>query len=345
MHMADALLSPAVGGSLWAASAAAVGIASTRLRRSSDEGMVPLMGVLGAFLFAAQMINFSIPATGSSGHLVGGVLLAILLGPAAAFITVASVLVVQALFFADGGLLALGCNIFNMALVPTLLVSPLVFKTLVVRNQATWRLNAAIMIASVASLQVGAFAVVVETQASGITSLPFTSFLWLMQPIHLAIGLVEGAATAAVIYSVGKARPEMLRLVHNGGGLGAAGRGVALAFLVSALLTGGLLSRYASGKPDGLEWAIAKVTGKAELPAPDRGAHRTLGALQEKSALFSGYLWPGLSAGGTEGKGAPEQKGERGKGGTGLAGTIGALITLLIAYGTAAILKKGKRTA
>ena len=110
MHMADALLSPAVGGTMWAASALSIAYSSKKLRSEADDRKVPLMGVLGAFVFAAQMINFTIPATGSSGHLGGGLLLAILLGPHAAFLTIASVLVVQALFFADGGLLALGCK-------------------------------------------------------------------------------------------------------------------------------------------------------------------------------------------------------------------------------------------
>ena len=82
MHMADALLSPAVGGTMWAATAVTVAYCARRLRSEADDRRVPLMGVLGAFLFAAQMINFSIPGTGSSGHLGGGLLLAILLGPA-----------------------------------------------------------------------------------------------------------------------------------------------------------------------------------------------------------------------------------------------------------------------
>ena len=102
MHMADALLSPAVGATMWAASAAALAVAARRVRADDDEGKVPLMGVLGAFLFAAQMINFAIPGTGSSGHLGGGMILAILLGPPAAFLTLASVLTVQALFFGAG---------------------------------------------------------------------------------------------------------------------------------------------------------------------------------------------------------------------------------------------------
>ncbi len=126
MHMADALLSPAVGGAMWAATAAVTVYSSTRVKQSLDEHKVPLMGVLAAFVFAAQMINFTIPATGSSGHLGGGLLLAILLGPHAAFLAIASVLTVQALFFADGGLLALGCNIINLGFFPCFIAYPLI---------------------------------------------------------------------------------------------------------------------------------------------------------------------------------------------------------------------------
>jgi len=98
MHMADALVSPVVGGTIWVASSVMIARCSSRLKASGNDRIVPLMGVLGAFVFAAQMINFTIPLTGSSGHLGGGLLLAVLLGPSAAFLTIASVLVVQALF-------------------------------------------------------------------------------------------------------------------------------------------------------------------------------------------------------------------------------------------------------
>ena len=108
MHMADALISPAVGGAMWAATAGLTVYSARKLKQEMDDRKLPLMGVLGAFVFAAQMINFTIPATGSSGHLVGGIILTILLGPYAAFLTLASVITVQALFFADGGLLGLG---------------------------------------------------------------------------------------------------------------------------------------------------------------------------------------------------------------------------------------------
>jgi len=107
MHMADALMSPAVGGAMWAATAATTAYCAKKVREEVDESKIPLMGVAGAFIFAAQMLNFTIPGTGSSGHLGGGLILAVLLGPEAAFLVMASVLGVQALFFADGGLLAI----------------------------------------------------------------------------------------------------------------------------------------------------------------------------------------------------------------------------------------------
>ena len=103
MHMADALISPAVGGTMWAVSGGLAAYSAKKVREEADDRKVPLMGVLGAFIFAAQMLNFAIPATGSSGHIGGGLLLSILLGPYAAYLVLASVLTVQALFFADGG--------------------------------------------------------------------------------------------------------------------------------------------------------------------------------------------------------------------------------------------------
>ena len=130
MHMADALISPAVGGAMWAATGALIGVSAKQLQRKFDDRRVPLMGVAGAFIFAAQMINFTIPGTGSSGHLGGGMMLAILLGPQAAFLTIASVLTIQALFFADGGLLALGCNMFNLGVFPCFLAYPFLYKPL-----------------------------------------------------------------------------------------------------------------------------------------------------------------------------------------------------------------------
>src|SRR5512140_3811002 len=155
MHMADALLSPAVGGTMWAASAGTIAYCSSKVNRELDDRKVPLMGVLGAFLLAAQMINFTIPATGSSGHLGGGLLLTILLGPYAAFLTISSVLVVQALFVADGGLLALGCNIFNLGIFPAFIAYPFVYRPLAGKSPSTARVTVGAMAAAITGLQLG----------------------------------------------------------------------------------------------------------------------------------------------------------------------------------------------
>src|SRR4030042_835992 len=128
MHMADALISPTVGGMLWAVSGGLIAFCARKVKRTLRDNLVPMMGVLGAFIFAAQMINFSIPGTGSSGHLSGGLILTILLGPYAAFLVIASVLTVQAFFFADGGLLALGCNLFNLGFFPAFIAYPLIYR-------------------------------------------------------------------------------------------------------------------------------------------------------------------------------------------------------------------------
>src|SRR5450830_682834 len=130
MHMADALINPAVGGTMWIVTAGLIAYCARKVKQTMNAKLVPMMGVLGAFIFAAMMINFSIPGTGSSGHLDGGLMLTILLGPYAAFLVISSVLVVQAFFFADGGLLALGCNIFNLGFFPAFIAYPFIYRVI-----------------------------------------------------------------------------------------------------------------------------------------------------------------------------------------------------------------------
>ena len=191
MHMADGFISPAVGCTMWAASAAITTLCARKVRQEKEMRLVPLMGVLGAFIFACQMLNFTIPGTGSSGHLGGGLILAVLLGPYAGFLVMAAILTVQALFFADGGLLALGCNIFNMGFFSCLVAYPFIYRPLAGTKTGTGRITLASVIAAVIGLQMGAFSVVLETTASGISALPFAQFVELMLPIHLAIGLIS----------------------------------------------------------------------------------------------------------------------------------------------------------
>ena len=330
MHMADALLSPAVGTILWAGTAAVTGYTSKKLNREIDDRTIPLMGVLGAFIFAAQMINFTIPGTGSSGHLGGGMILAIILGPHAAFLVMASVLTVQALFFADGGLLALGCNIWNMGFYACFLAYPLIYKPLVGNSQKTARILVASLASAVAALQLGAFSVVLETLLSGKSELPFSTFVLLMQPIHLAIGIIEGLVTAGIINYVRSVKPELLESRAASRPLGATVslRNVVVTFVVLAVITGGVLSWFASTHPDGLEWSIEKVTGKGELQEAEHGIAPVLKGIQEKTAFLPDYgfkpagpagddpktekaaVWPGIEAG------------------TSAAGIIGAAIVL-----------------
>jgi len=333
MHMADALLSPAVGATMWAASAAALALGARRLRAEGDESKVPLMGVLGAFLFAAQMINFAIPGTGSSGHLGGGLLLAILLGPHAALLVVASVLVVQALFFADGGLLALGCNIFNLGFLPAFVAYPLVYRPLAPAGAGPARRMLATIVAAVAGLQLGALAVVVQTVASGVSALPPATFAAFMLPIHLAIGVVEGIVTALIVSFLREARPD---LVASAPRAAVPRRRVAAAFAVLAVLAGGLLSQFASGDPDGLEWSIARVAGHADAAVLPTPTHAALASLQQQIALLPDYDFARSNderAGATDGP-----QGVRI--GVSLAGLVGGGITLVVALALAWMVRR-----
>ena len=291
MHMADALISPAVGGAMWAATAGLTLYSAKKLKENLDDSRTPLMGVLGAFIFAAQMINFTIPATGSSGHLGGGMILAILLGPYAAFITLASVLTVQALFFADGGLLALGCNVFNLGFFPCFIAYPFIYKQIAGQHPTRRRILMGAIAASILGLQMGAFGVVLETLFSGISELPFATFLLLMQPIHLAIGIVEGLVTAAVVSFVWKARPEILSIAGSAARpMGRVAMGNVLAgLLVIAALTGGMLSWLASDRPDGLEWAMFHTSGKEKIEPAENGLYAFFSGIQEKTAFLPDY--------------------------------------------------------
>ena len=302
MHMADALISPAVGGTLWVVTAGLMSWCARKVKQTRDDRLIPMMGVLGAFIFTAQMLNFSIPVTGSSGHLGGGLILAVLLGPYAAFLVMASVLTVQALFFADGGLLALGCNIFNLGFFPVFMAYPLIYKFIAGKERASTRATVAALAAGIIGLQLGALGVVLETGMSGISELPFKAFVLVMQPIHLAIGIVEGLATAAVVAFVARARPEVLQVDADlraasapAGGMKCTDRArrsrSTMGLLFAATILGGMASWFASTRPDGLEWSIAKVTGKA---VAESGSWPEVSASTSSAGLLGGLLTLGL---------------------------------------------------
>lgn len=345
MHMADALISPAVGGTMYVATTALVAYSSKKLKDEMDNSKIPLMGVMGAFIFAAMMINFTIPGTGSSGHIGGGLLLSIVLGPYAAFITIASVLIIQGLFFADGGLLALGCNIFNLGFFPCFIAYPLIFKKIMKGGFSKTRLFTASTIAAIIGLQLGAFCVVLETLFSGISELPFGTFVLLMQPIHLAIGVVEGLATAAVALFIYNTQPELIDAEFGGAKKPVASyKKLIIAMSVLAVVTGGMMSWFASSHPDGLEWSMFKTSGSEELNAPQDSVHTFLANLQGKTAFLPDYDFKAVpdSSAATE---ATEEAGEAWpavKGGTTFSGIIGGIITLALAVLAGFLLKKRK---
>ena len=257
MHMADALLSPAVAATMYAASGTTVGLSIKNLTKDENAQKLPTMAVASALVFAGQMINYTIPGTGSSGHMCGGMLLSALLGPQAGFLSMAVVLTIQCLFFADGGLMALGANIWNMAFYGCFVG---LFENLGAEAARRARIIAASIIGCIVTLQMGAFSVVLETTLSGITELPFSAFCGLMLPIHLAIGLVEGLITAAVLTYVYAVRPELLRDVEVSeevrSGSSKSLRTVIITLAVAVVVVGGIFSHFASSNPDGLEWAL-----------------------------------------------------------------------------------------
>ena len=323
MHMADALVTPAVAGTLYAASALTAGWSVRKVRLEDNPKKVPVMGVMGAFVFAAQMINFTIPGTGSSGHLCGGMMLSALLGPWAGFLTMIGVLLIQCLFFADGGLLALGCNIWNMAFYGCFVGALAIWRPMMKNGASRGKILLASVLGCVLTLQMGAFSVTLETLLSGVTELPFSVFVAAMQPIHLAIGLVEGLITAAVLIFVHEARPELLWGTDGQKAENRMSLGATLGVLGgAALVIGGGLSLLASSLPDGLEWAIGRVAGTEELEAAG-SVYEAAGHAQEATSFLPDYAFPGSES----------------ALGTTVSGIVGALIVLAVLVGAAMLFR------
>ena len=294
MHMADALIAPAVAATMYVSSGIATGVSVRNVKLENDAKKIPVMGVMGAFVFATQMINFTIPGTGSSGHLCGGMLLSALLGPSAGFLSMIGVLLVQCLLFADGGLLALGCNVWNMAFYGCFVGVGIIWR-LIMKNGATrGKIVGASVLGCVLTLQMGAFSVVLETLASGITELPFKTFVMAMQPIHLAIGLVEGLITAAVLIFIYEARPELLWGISDSSDSKLSYKITVGILAVASVVIGGIVSLFASGYPDGLEWSMEKVAGTSELEAAGK-VYEVAASVQDKTALLPDYEHTSLS--------------------------------------------------
>ena len=309
MHMADALLAPPVAATMYALSGTAAGISVYKLKKDDEPQKLPVMAVTASLVFAGQMINYTIPGTGSSGHMCGGMMLSALLGPQAGFLSMIVILAIQCLFFADGGLMALGANIWNMAFYGCFVGYYLIWRPIMQshlfgegRSAQRTRIIAASILGCILTLQMGAFSVVLETSLSGITELPFGAFVALMQPIHLAIGLIEGLITSAVLVFVYESRPELLQGITPAQSSSSRRslRAVIATLAVVTLVVGGGLSLLASSNPDGLEWALFGNTeaGYAENMGLDEEnfgvsskAAETAGQIQEKTSFLPDYAF------------------------------------------------------
>jgi cobalt/nickel transport system permease protein len=209
MHAPDGFLSVGVAAIMWAVTLVVLGIAVVRTNRTLDERMVPLMGVCAAFIFAAQMFNFQVVG-GTSGHLLGGVFAAVLLGPWPATLVMACVVAVQGLIFQDGGLVVMGANIFNMGVIGTL-GGYAIYKTIATAlgGEARGRLPAAGIAAWCAPV-LAATAVSIELAVSGTTPLSIT--LPAMVGMHMLIGIGEAVITVAALAFIQATRSDLFTL-------------------------------------------------------------------------------------------------------------------------------------
>lgn len=248
MHIPDGFLSTPVWAGLGAAGAVAVGGVARRLQRELAESAVPRLGVMGAFVFAAQMINFPI-AAGTSGHLVGSALLTYTLGPGPAVLVMSAVLVLQALVFQDGGILALGANVVNMALAGVL-AAHLCERYL---GRSRFR-DAGVFAGGLLSVVVAGAMALAELGLSGVRLVP--AILWVSLGLLALNGLFEGALTLAVLRGLERLNPGWVRTA------GAEARPALAILLIAGILlaTGGVL--VASAAPDSLEW-LAEEAGLA----------------------------------------------------------------------------------
>lgn len=357
MHMGNELLSIPMAVVTLALAGLLVGAAALRARKTLSAEKLPLMGVMGAFVFAGQMINFTLPGMpGTSGHLVGGVLLAIVLGPAAAIVTLTAILVVQCFLFQDGGLLALGCNILNMGVLPCVLGWGLYRLALGAAERAkAWRQYAATWLACVAGVTAGAALVPVEASFSGVLRIPTVQFLGVMVGVHLLIGFIEGLITFVVVAYLREIRPEALGLTPAAAGAGGVRTGagklsrgaVAASFLVTAALLAGVIAWFASGSPGGLEWSLLEHRYGTGEKAAGEGSSAASGAdtWQAKWSLLPDYgkrsAPLGEAPAGAKGVQEPSEGGASAvKGWTSLAGMIGTAVTLGIVYLAGAILRR-----
>ncbi len=308
MHIPDGFLSVAVCLILWVISIAGIAIALRRVSKDMDERQIPLMGVLAAAIFAGQMLNFSVTG-GTSGHLLGAALATILLGPWAAVLVMTCVVSTQALIFQDGGVLALGANLFNMAIVGVFVSYAVYQLVLRLLPNKPWTKLAGGFIAAWTSIFIASLACALELAVSGTS--PANISVPAMGAIHALIGVGEGLITLGALAFLLATRRDLL---DESAARASSSRAVILVGVLIALALA-ILSPLASSHPDGLEW-VAEQKGFLET------------AQEPFYTIIPDYVMPGIANEAIA---------------TIVAGVVGAIIVLAIA--SAIAYSRRKRTA
>lgn len=337
MHMANELLSVPVAAGTLAIASAGLGLICRKVRRIITSDKLALMGILGAFVFAAQMVNFQLPAMpGTSGHMVGAVLLAIILGPHAGAIVISSVVIIQCLIFQDGGLLALGCNLINMALVPTYL-GYFLYKIATAGPFSPLRAYTGVILACVISIEAGAVLVPIQAAASGVLAVPFSTFLITMLGVHFLVGLVEGLVTVAVLGYLQQVRPDIV-LDSLPGRVRLSRKAVLITLIVFTIVISAGLSLLASGLPDGLEWSYAERPDQPGFEHAVANQDHRIVAVDDFQSKYSPL--PDYSIRTSKLGEPPQQEVETAAGWTSFAGVVGSALTMAFIWLTARILQK-----
>ncbi|MGW6141655.1 energy-coupling factor ABC transporter permease [Streptomyces sp. NPDC055140] len=313
MHVPDGFINAPVSAAAGVVAAGAVAVSLRGARRELDERTAPLAGLVAAFIFAVQMLNFPV-AAGTSGHLLGGALAAILVGPYTGVLCVSVVLLMQGVLFADGGLTALGVNVTDMAITTTV-VAYLVFRGLVkVLPRGRRSITVASFIAALLSVPAAAVVFTLIYAIGGTTDVSIGKVATAMVGVHVLIGMGEAVITALTVGAVVAVRPDLVygaRGLHRPLKLRVAGelvdapdtapapvaargshRKVWITGLVTSLVLAGFVSFYASANPDGLE-KVAHDKGidkKTEKHASDGSPLAGYGVKDVGDARLSGGL-------------------------------------------------------
>ncbi|MFE7109293.1 energy-coupling factor ABC transporter permease [Streptomyces sp. NPDC057575] len=323
MHVPDGFINAPVSAAAGVVAAGAVAVSLRGARRELDERTAPLAGLVAAFIFAVQMLNFPV-AAGTSGHLLGGALAAILVGPYTGVLCVTVVLLMQGILFADGGLTALGVNVLDMGIVTTVVAYALFRGLLGVLPRTRRSVTVASFVAALVSVPAAACAFTMIYWIGGTTDIPIGKVFTAMAGVHVLIGIGEAVITALTVGAVIAVRPD---LVHGARGLTSSlklrvdgelvdapapqpaapaaatrsHRGIWAAGLVTALVLAGFVSYYASADPDGLEKVAADqgIDKKTEEHAAKDSPLADYGVKDVSDARLSGGLAGVIGVGAT----------------------------------------------